>query len=228
MSGRVLVLRPEPGASATAQLASTLGLAATVAPLSEVVPEPWSAPDPARFDAVLIGSANALRHAGAQLQDLRALPALVVGEATARVARKAGFAIAATGEGGLQNLLDDVARQGGPQWLLRLAGASHVPLEPAPGQTIETRIVYRVAYGELSQAAVAALRSGAVALLHSGDAAGHFARECDRLGLDRSAVRLAALAPRVAEAAGAGWHAIGIAPRPVDGALLELARDMCQ
>lgn len=228
MSGGVLVLRPVPGAAATARLAATLGLAATVAPLSAVVPEPWTVPDPESFDALLIGSANALRHAGEGLLTLRALPALVVGEATARAAREAGFTVAATGEGGLQNLLDNVAQQGGKQRLLRLAGASRVPLEPAHGQTIETRIVYRVAYGELSQAAVAALHDGAVALLHSGDAASHFAAECDRLGLDRSTISLAVLAPRVAGAAGQGWQAVAIAPRPSDGALLELVRDMCQ
>ena len=75
--------------------------------------------------------------------------------------------------------------------------------------------------------AVTAIGQGATVLLHSGEAASHFAAECDRLGIARGIVRLAALAPRIAEAAGEGWRALAIAPQTRDRALLELARDMC-
>ena len=227
MTGQVLVLRPEPGASATADLARNLGLVPILAPMARVVPEPWSVPDAAGFDAVLLGSANALRHAGPQLAALRALPALVVGEATAAAAQAAGFVVERTGKGSLQTVLDDLASAPGPRRLLRLAGAEQVELVLPLGVTMVTRIVYRVDYQGLPEQAVRALGERAVVLLHSGAAARHFAAECDRLRVDRGNIGVAALAPRIAEAAGPGWRHVGIAPRPDDTALLELARDMC-
>ena len=58
---RLLVLRPEPGASATAGRARTLGLDPVLMPLFEIEPIAWTAPDPAGFDALLLTSANAVR-----------------------------------------------------------------------------------------------------------------------------------------------------------------------
>ena len=72
------------------------------------------------------------------------------------------------------------------------------------------------------------LADGALVLLHSAEAARHFAGECARLGIARAGVALAALAPRVGEAAGDGWAAKGIALSPRDDALLALAQEMCQ
>ena len=80
----VLVLRPEPGASATAGRAHALGLDAIVAPLFEVEPVDWQAPDISGFDGLLLTSANALRFCGEQLEGLRGLQAYAIGEATAR------------------------------------------------------------------------------------------------------------------------------------------------
>ena len=42
-----------------------------------------------------------------------------------------------------------------------------------------------------------------------------------------SAIALAALAPRVAEAAGGGWREVRCASEPSEAALLALACDMC-
>lgn len=227
MSARVLVLRPEPGASSTAALAAELGLDPVLAPIAGVEPAAWDVPDAARFDALLIGSANAVRHGGAGLATLRDLPALAVGEATAVRLREAGFTVRETGTGGLQPMLDALAGDPSIRRLLRLAGEAHVPLDLPAGFSMATRIVYRVAYHPLSAEAVSAIRQGAIVLLHSGEAASYFAAECDRLGLARADVRVAALAPRIAAAAGQGWGALAIAPQTSDRALLELARDMC-
>ena len=60
MTGQVLVLRPEPGASATADLARNMGLVPILAPMARVVPEPWSAPDAAGFDAMGGGGGDVL------------------------------------------------------------------------------------------------------------------------------------------------------------------------
>lgn len=227
MSGALVVLRPEPGLSATVDLARADGFTVTAAPMAEVQPVAWQVPPPASFDALLLGSANAIRHGGAALADYRGCRALVVGEATARAARDAGLDVVATGTGGLQSVLDRIA---GSEFkrLLRLAGEDRVPLSAPAGLLIETRVVYRVAYLPLAPNAVRALQGGALALLHSGEAASHFAAECDRAGLERAGIAIAALAPRITESAGHGWRQVGVAAQANDRALLEMARDMCQ
>ena len=88
---RVLVLRPEPGATATVRQARERGLDAVAVPLFEVDPMAWEAPDPFGFDGLLLTSANALRHGGDRLQSLRGLPVYAVGDATAEAAREAGL-----------------------------------------------------------------------------------------------------------------------------------------
>ncbi|MGD9811804.1 MAG: uroporphyrinogen-III synthase, partial [Sphingobium sp.] len=64
MSCTVLILRPQPGADATAGRAKELGLEPSIYSLFATEPLAWTAPDPAGFDAVLLTSANTLRHGG--------------------------------------------------------------------------------------------------------------------------------------------------------------------
>ena len=99
---RVLVLRPEPGASATVERARQRGLDALAIPLFEIEPVSWKAPDAASFDGLLITSANAMRSAGEQLLELRGLPVYAVGPATADAAREAGFDVASSGDAGAE------------------------------------------------------------------------------------------------------------------------------
>ena len=86
---RLLVLRPEPGASATVKRARERGLEAVAAPLFEVEPLTWQAPDVDAFDGLLLTSANAVRHGGDELLKLRGLEVYAVGEATADAAASA-------------------------------------------------------------------------------------------------------------------------------------------
>ncbi|KPQ21101.1 MAG: uroporphyrinogen-III synthase HemD, partial [Porphyrobacter sp. HL-46] len=120
----------------------------------------------------------------------------------------------------------------GPCHLLRIAGEEHVPLTPPAGVSFDTVIAYRSVALPLDPAAplmVAAEHGGAVlVLLYSAATARHFAQECDRLGLARARLALAALGPRIAGAAGEGWGAVHIAPRPDEAALLDLVFDLCQ
>ena len=102
---RVVVLRPEPGASATGKRARKRGLDPIILPLFELEPVAWQAPDPHGFDGLLLTSANAVRMGGDQLKGLRGLPVHAVGEATAKAAREAGFDIASTGNAGIDGLL---------------------------------------------------------------------------------------------------------------------------
>lgn len=225
MTCSLVVLRPEPGLAETVEQARALGLTPIPAPLFEIAPVEWSAPDPGQFDAVLAGSANAFRHGGPGLVSLRGLPVHAVGERTAGAARAAGFRVASIGAGGLQSMLGALR---GPLRLLRLAGSERVDLVAPEGVRITERTVYRAIPRDLDAGAAAALRNGAVAALHSGAAAERFADLCDRLEIDRSKVVLAALAPRIAEAAGPGWQAVHTALEVSDSALLAMAARLCQ
>ena len=204
-----------------------MGLQARGEPLFEIVPLPWNAQSAANFDAVLIGSANVLRHGGEALARYAALPAYVVGQTTAEAARQAGFAVAAVGSGGLQGLTARLAEDGRRR-VLRLAGAEHVALTVPPDTAIATVVVYEARPLPLSTASAALLGDDTVVLLHSAAAAHHFAGECERMGIPRVSVALACLGPRIADAAGDGWASVASAERPYDSALLALAARMCQ
>jgi len=222
----VIVIRPQPGTDATLAAARALGLDARAFPLFEVRPLDWQAPPRGSIDALLVGSANVLRHAGPALEDYRGLPAYVVGETTAAAVRDAGFEVAAMGSGGLQGVLSTL--KPGHLRLLRLAGRDRITLDPPPGTDIITRVVYASESLPMTGELSALLSRPALVLLHSGEAAAHFARCCDEAGIGRATIALAALAPRIAERADDGWAALEIAAEPSDAALLALADKMCQ
>jgi len=221
-----IVIRPQPGCDATVAAAQDLGLDARGFPLFAVSAVAWQAPEPAEIDALLIGSANALRHGEAAIETYRGKPAYAVGKASAEAAGAAGLEVIAAGEGGLQGMLGDLRPE--HRRLLRLAGKAHVDLEAPAGVTIVERIVYASDPLPLPPGLAAILREPAVVALHSGEAARHFAALCDANGIDRATISLAAIGPRVAEAAGHGWRAVKAATRPNDAALLALTHEMCQ
>ncbi|MFC0206383.1 uroporphyrinogen-III synthase [Novosphingobium soli] len=223
---RVLVLRPEPGAAATHAAARARGLRAEAFPLFAVRPLAWQPVPPGDVDALLLGSANALRHGGAALAAYRGLPAYAVGETTALAARAAGLEVVAAGAGGLQTLVEGLAPR--HRRLLRLAGRERVALTVPPGVSVTTREVYASEPLAPSPGLLAALSGPALALLHSGEAAARFAQVCEAAAIDRSQVALAAIGPRVAARAGTGWAALRCAAAPHDAALLALAVEMCQ
>ena len=222
----LVVIRPEPGNAATLAAARELGLEVHGDPLFQIVATTWEPAPATQFDAVLIGSANALRHSGLALRQYLALPAYVVGKTTAAAARDVGFAVIATGSGGLQDLTARLANDGRKR-VLRIAGAEHVALN-APGCEITTIVVYEATPLPLSLTSIAVLTDGAVVMLHSAAAARHFVAECERAGIARQSISLACLGPRIAAAAGDGWAALASTERPDDTALLALAARMCQ
>ncbi len=224
MSGYVLVVRPEPGLSATVKAANAMGLNAIGYPLFEIRACEWECPNSASMDALLIGSANAIRHGGEALELLKDKPVYAVGEKTAEVARDAGFTVAAVGSGGLQNVLDAIEP---PTRLLRIAGADHVDLTPPEGVSMCEVIAYESVALELPEPLRPLQDLGLTVLLHSARAAEQFDRESRRLALERSRISLVVIGPRVAEAAGEGWAAIHVSPEPNDHAMLEMARDVC-
>lgn len=223
MSQAIIAIRPEPGLSATIAAGRELGLDITGIPLSSVEPIAWKMPELDEVDALLIGSANAIRHGGTQLSALTHLPAYAVGKTTAEALESAGFQVATVGEGGLQSLLDSMSA---PVRFLRLAGEERIELTlPSEAAMIE-RVVYRVATLPLSRDQLSEVAGKPLILLHSAASAEHFTREIDRLGLDRATISLAALGPRIAEAAGGGWSTIHIADRPNDPELLAMVKSI--
>jgi len=220
----ILAIRPEPGCTATVERGRRAGLEIDACPLFEVQSLAWDPPPPARFDGLLLGSANAVRQAGPALEAFRGKRAFAVGRATAAAAETAGLTVAAIGQGGLQSLFPALRP---PLTLLRLAGEEHVPLRPPLGIVIDTCVVYRSEALPLPETIAGRLRGGGLVLLHSAAAAHHFANECDRLAVPRGAIALAALGQRIAQAAGDGWRALRSADEPRDAALLALARDLC-
>lgn len=225
MSGLILCIRPEPGASATVAAGASLGLDITAWPLFEVRPCDWQLPAPVDFDAVLAGSANAFRHGGAQLESLRHLPVHAVGHATAEAARDAGFEVVTIGQGGLQSLLDRSEAQG--HSFLRLAGRDRVTLRVPTSIKVAETVVYESVACPLDEKQAKALADGGLVMLHSANAAQHFAREIDRLEIDRTAISIAALGPRIADVIGERWRSVETASTPSGAALLALVRQMC-
>jgi uroporphyrinogen-III synthase len=212
---QVLVLRPEPGASATVDRARERGLDAAAAPLFEIEAVPWRAPDRDRFDALLITSANAVRCAGAQLENFLSLPVYAVGEMTSQAALERGFVIAATGNRGVDQLIDRIPRN---LRLLHLGGEDRkVPSDRAGIAVIPVYRSSEVGQPDLS------LAKGAVILVHSPRAG----RRLAELVKDRGDSLVAAISPAAAEAAGPGWMAVEAAVEPSDEALLALAARLC-
>lgn len=222
----VIVIRPQPGCGATTDAARAAGLDARDFPLFEIRPVAWRPPPAESFDALLLGSANALRQAGPALAAYRGKAVYAVGAATAGAAIGAGLEVAATGTGGIAALLPQLAPA--HRRLLRLCGRERVMLTPPRGVTIRECVVYASEPLPLPRALATLLRRPALVLLHSAEAAGHFAGLCDTHRVDRANLVLAAIGPRVARAAGGGWAAVGTADVSSDAAMLALARELCQ
>ena len=222
----VIVIRPEPGNAATVAAAQALDLNAHGFPMFKVRPLPWDMPEADSFDALLIGSANAVRHGGSAIASFAGKPVYAVGETTARMARDAGLDPVATGEGGLQDLMGRL--DPGHRRLLRLTGETRVDVTPPEGVTLDERTVYTVDPQPMPDQLGKMLQRPCLVLLHSAEAARHFAAACAERGIDRTHVALACIGERVAEAAGSGWQQVRSADKPSEKAMLALTVRMCE
>ena len=210
----LVLLRPEPGLGASAVAARAMGVTVIDCPLFEVAPLAWTAPPADSFDALLLTSANAVRHGGAGLDAYRDLPVLAVGEATAEAARDFGFTVKQVGEGGVATLLATVAPG---RRLLHLSGEDARDTD---------RPMIRVAVYAAAEVAdvTLPLLSGAVIAVHSPRAG----RRLAELAVDRGGATIAAISPAAAAACGAGWAYVEVALTPADSSLLALAARLCQ
>jgi uroporphyrinogen-III synthase len=233
MSRRVLVTRPEPGASQTAKRLRDMGFLPLMLPLSETRALPVVSV-PETFDAVAVTSANAIRHASqALLERLAGSRCYVVGQKTAAAAREAGFADIVTGPGDAEALADAIvsAEKCGAAILylcgrvrlpafeksLRAAGIDVSPVETydTVGINHETGVVRRL----LNERPVDAV------LFYSARAAGAFAEIASRPELTPlfKTAGLYCLSPRVASAlASSDGEQIHVAAEPNEDTLLLL------
>lgn len=217
MSRAVAVLRPEPGNRVTAAAIEAAGRRAIRLPLFAVGPIGWTPPDPARFDALLLTSANALHHGGPGLARLRALPVHAVGKTTAAAAQRAGFTLAATGDAGAAELIA-AARAAGVRRALLLGGRER--MLDAGGIVVEALTVYASDPLPMAPGTAAALR-GCVALVQSARAGARLAELVP--GAARATIAIAAISPRAAAAAGDGWERVETALSADPATLIGLA-----
>jgi uroporphyrinogen-III synthase len=152
----ILVTRPQPDAEASAAALRQRGFDVLVAPVLRFEPLPLHDDNEARYAAVIVTSANALRAIAPHLANHHwlQLPLYAVGEHTAAAARDIGFGrvIASKGDAGalrevlIQSVKARQLRQ--PATLLYLAGADLArdlrgELEEA-GFTVITHTTYRM------------------------------------------------------------------------------------
>src|SRR5882757_9314509 len=106
----VLVTRPHPDDEATAAALRARGFEVLRAPMLRFEPLAFQDDADARYGAVIVTSANALRGVESHLagSELLKLPLFAVGEQTASVARRVGFDKVIVASGGAAALRDCV------------------------------------------------------------------------------------------------------------------------
>jgi len=150
---RLLLTRPEPDATRTAEILRARRHEVLVAPLLATLALAAEFAGP--YDGVLMTSANAARTLAVhpRRSELTGLPCFTVGQRTAAAAQTAGFTRTVSAEGALADLVDLVAgKVGRSARLVYLAGedrAGDLAGELAGrGITVETAVIYRALAAE--------------------------------------------------------------------------------
>ncbi|TIP39300.1 MAG: uroporphyrinogen-III synthase [Mesorhizobium sp.] len=221
---RVLVTRPEPGASRTARRLEALGFQPVLLPLTETSALPVEATIGDAV-AVAVTSANAVRHAPkALIASLAGLPCHAVGKRTAEACRAAGFLSVAEGPGDAEALAEAIA--GGLAGKVRFqAFEQRLTAAGVHVKAVETYDTTSIDYGD---AVVVSRLSGQpveAALLYSAKASAALVSLISRPNLRQlfKKTEFLALSARVAEPLdGIAGQTISIASQPEEDALLAL------
>lgn len=232
--GLVLVTRPEPGASGTAERVREAGFLPVIAPLLTVEPRAADLPPPDSLRAIVIASRQALP---ALSVSYAGLPLFAVGDSTAEAARRQGFVDVRSAAGDAEALARLVARSlppDGPPLLLATGLDQGIYLKnllERAGLTVMRREVYAarpvVSLPEAARDMIRNARGGWV-LLFSRETAFCFGRLVQDAGLvdGCATLSLAAISPQVAEAVGdLPWRTIRVAMDPTENAVLALLND---
>jgi uroporphyrinogen-III synthase len=232
---RVLVTRPRPGAGRTAARLNAAGFAPVVLPLTEIVPLQAALPQ-GDIAALIVSSANAIRHAPAKFFSLLSdKPVFAVGDETAEAARVAGFADVRSSAGNAADLARDVVAS-------LPAGAStaylcgRVRLDTLEAQLaesglevwpIETYDTYEHLPGQEELVALDAGGPIAAALVYSAKGAACLARLVSpRAGTIFRSTAFICISPRVArELANVASGSVVAAETPDEDAMFDLLAD---
>ena len=229
---RVLIIRPEPGATQTATRIRALGLHPIVAPIVAITPVELRCPR--HVAATLLTSRNVVRPCPVSLHRR---PAFAVGTATATLATEAGFDHVFNADGNANSLAELVAQTLSPD-----CGALFLPTGQGQGKELASllrqrgfRVIRRVAYraigvATLPPAAVTALIQSqvAVVLFFSGEASRHFVRLLRAAELADAVCGVEAVSisePAAVPLRLLQWRRISVASRPNQDAMLVLLND---
>lgn len=216
---KILVLRPQPGADATARRVRAAGFEPFVMSLFAIEPLEVSPFVPSDYDAILLTSANAVRAAEDSIKYCSGLPVYAVGSATAAALEDIATQASYVGNEGIDQLLN-VAKSSGHKRLLWLAGEDHGVPSAQPEIEVKTVIVYRSAPLPPPPDFARILSECDAVMLHSARAARQFAQLCDEFMVSKQHVRIGAFSQIVANNAGEGWADVAVAPSPNDTQLL--------
>ncbi|TIS58556.1 uroporphyrinogen-III synthase [Mesorhizobium sp.] len=231
---RVLVTRPQPGASRTAQRLRDKNFQPILLPLTETVALPVDAGVVAgNALAVAVTSANGVRHAPKELiAALAALPCHAVGKRTAETARAAGFLFVSEGAGDAEALAEAIAGGFAGQPIVYLCGRVRFPAFEERLQAAGVRVraieTYDTVALDYSDEAIVARLSGQpveAVLLYSAKAAVAMQALTRRPALRAlfEKTQFFALSGRIAAALDdISSEEISIAPEASEEALLEL------
>lgn len=231
---RVLVTRPEPGASRTARRLADAGFQPILLPLTETVAlavDAGAVADAAA--AVAVTSANAVRHAPKEvIAALAGLPCHAVGRKTAEAARAAGFLSVSEGPGNAEALADALAGGFAGQTIVYLCGRVRFPgfeerllASGVQVRAVETYDTVVLDYSDEAVLARLSARPVEAVLLYSAKAATAMQALASRPVLRDhfQDTRFFALSGRIAAALGdVAGERIRIAPEPSEDALLGL------
>ncbi|WP_217574241.1 uroporphyrinogen-III synthase [Mesorhizobium sp. GbtcB19] len=230
---RVLVTRPEPGASRTARRLEAGGFQPILLPLTETRALPVEATIGADTVAVTVTSANAVRHAPkALVAALAGLPCHAVGKRTAEACRAAGLLAVTEGPGDAEALADAIVGGLAGKTIVYLCGrvrfqafeerlsAAGVHVQP-----IETYDTTGIDYGDADVLARLSGQPVEAALLYSGKASAALIKLIARPALRQlfEKTEFLTLSARVAgPLGGIAGQRISIASQPEEDALIEL------
>ncbi|MGX5801535.1 uroporphyrinogen-III synthase [Bradyrhizobium sp. Arg314] len=230
---RVLVTRPEPGASRTARRLEAEGFQPVLLPLTETSALPVEAAIGADAVAVTVTSANAVRHASKEMiAALVSLPCHAVGKRTAEACRAVGFLSVTEGPGDAEALVDAIAGGLAGKAIVFLCGRVRFPvfeqrlaMAGVQVQAIETYDTAGIDYDDADVLARLSNLPVEAALLYSAKASAALVNLMARPALRHvfEKAEFLALSARVAEPLdGVVRQTIRIASRPEEDALLAL------
>ena len=217
---KLLIIRPQPGADATAHRFRAAGHDPILMPLFAIQHLTVQHVSAQGYEAILLTSGNAARAAAEFLTHDHGLPIYAVGSATANALHKLPVPVAQTGTEGVEALVRRAVADGHKR-LLWLTGEDHSPIPHIHGVNIHIEIVYRSAAIGTPDDFVRNVTESDAVILHSSRAAAHFAGLCDRMRLPRTGVTLATFSNAIAGSAGDYWAGMIVADAPNDAALLK-------